>query len=57
MKEKDINRDTVRKIQKLSFPQRADDIRNTPGKDVVTNIVKKYPFLQLEEQVLYSFQL
>lgn len=49
----DVNVDAVRKLQKLSFLQRADDISNIHGTDALTKILKNYPFLQLEEQVLY----
>ena len=43
----DVNVDAVRKLQK------PDDISNIHGTDALTKILKNYPFLQLEEQVLY----
>ncbi|XP_074616920.1 uncharacterized protein LOC141876279 isoform X2 [Acropora palmata] len=53
----DVNVDAVRKLQKLSFLQRADDISNIHGTDALTKILKNYPFLQLEEQLLYELEL
>lgn len=54
LRKKTVNKEAVEKLQVLSFASRAEDIAsNFQGSDVVKKICEKYPFLQLEQQVMF----
>jgi len=53
LRKQPVNYKAVQKLQELTFASRAEDIAsNFKGPDVVTSVCKKYPFLQLERQVI-----
>ena len=53
LRKKTVNYQAVEQLQKLSFASRAQDIvDNFQGSDVVKKVCEKYPFLQLEQQVM-----
>lgn len=54
LRTKTVNKEAVEKLQVLSFESRTEDIAsNFQGSDVVKSVCKKYPFLQLEQQVMF----
>lgn len=53
LRKKTVNCEAVKQLQRLSFASRAEDIANFQGTDAVKKISDKYPFLQLEQQVMF----
>ena len=53
LRKKTVNHEAVKQLQRLSFATRVQDIvNNFQGSDVVKKVCEKYPFLQLEQQVI-----
>lgn len=53
LRKKTVNHEAVKQLQRLSFTSRVQDIANNfQGSDVVKKVCEKYPFLQLEQQVI-----
>ena len=54
LRKKNVNEEAVRRLQALTFESCTDDIwQNFRGANVVPEILKKYPFLEKENQVMF----
>ena len=54
LRKKNVNEEAVRRLQALTFESRTDDIwQNFGGANVVQEMLKKYPFLEKENQVMF----
>ena len=54
LRKKTVNKEALEKLQVLSFESRSEDIAsNFQGSGVVKSVCEKYPFLQLEQQVMF----
>lgn len=56
-KNKEVNWEVVKKLQKLSFPIRRDAIQEVAGVNAVSTILEKYPFLDNEQMASPNYVL
>ena len=56
-KNKEVNWEVVKKLQKLSFPSRRDAIQEVAGVNAVSTILEKYPFLDNEQMASPNYVL
>lgn len=48
---KDINWENVKTLQTISFEARWECIKDMQGRDIVENVLEKYPYLDVEQCV------
>lgn len=56
-KKKEVNWESVKKLQRLTFSTRKETIEDITGNNVVSTILEKFPFLDNETCVLKSHSL
>ena len=52
-KNKEVNWDTVKKLQRLTFSTRKEAVEEITGSNVVSTVLEKFPFLDNEACVSY----